>query len=92
MSKDVQHDELLQNVLDRVVQSNLQIKPGTPMAELKDAIESAIGSLPPLEFEEASQAIDDKDAAEKLVQRAPEIIGWNADKIVEWVEELSKKM
>jgi len=92
MTEDNQHDQLLQNVLDRVIQNNLQIRPGTPMAELKEAIEDAITSLPALDFEDASRAIEDKNAAENLVQRAPEIIGWNADQIVEWVEELSKKI
>ena len=92
MTEDNQHEQLLKNVLDRVIQNNLQIRPGTPMAELKEAIEDAIKTLPPLDFEDASDAIGDKDAAQNLVQRAPEIIGWDADKIVEWVEELSKKI
>jgi hypothetical protein len=86
------HEELLREMLEQVVQNNAQVKPGTPMFELKAAIESAISTLPPLEFEEFNQAISDTDASEKLVRRAPELIGWNADQIVEWVQELAKKM
>lgn len=92
MSPEQTHEQLLRQVLDVVIENNKKIRPGTPMAELKGAIEAALSSLPPLEFEEFSKAIDDTDAAERLVQRAPEIIGWNADQIVEWVEDLSKKM
>jgi len=92
MNTDTSHEELLQQVLDRVIQNNRASRPGTPMAELKSAIEGALDTLPPLEFEEFSQALDDADAAQKLVLRAPEIVGWNADKIVEWVEEISNKL
>lgn len=92
MSTDETHEELLREVLDNVVKSNLEVKPGTPMAELQEAIETAISNLPPLEFEEFNQAISDTDAAARLVRNAPEMIGWNADKIVEWVEELSGKI
>jgi hypothetical protein len=94
MSNEQSYDDLLKTVLDRVVQNNQQIRPGTPMAELKDAIESALASLPPLEFEEFNQVLQniDKNAASKLIERGPEIIGWNADQIVQWIEELSKKM
>ncbi len=89
---DESHAALLGEVLERVRQNNLQARPGTPMAELKNAIEEALASLPALEFEEFSKAIDDADAAQRLVQRAPEMIGWNADQIVEWVEKLSEKL
>jgi len=92
MSSEQSHEELLREVLDIVVQSNQQTRPGTPMAELKTAIEMALSALPPLEFKEFEQAINDTGAAEKLVQRAPEMIGWNADKIVEWVEQITQKM
>lgn len=92
MANETNHEELLRNVLDRVMQNNRQIRPGTPMAELKAAIEAAISALPPLEFEAYSQAINDKTAAERFVQKAPEIIGWNADQVVEWIEALSKKV
>ena len=83
---------MLGNVLDRIINDNRQGKPGTPLAELKEAIEAAIGNLPPLEFEEFSRAIDDTEAVDRLVQRAPEMIGWNADQIVEWVEEITGKL
>jgi hypothetical protein len=36
--------------------------------------------------------VDDASAVERFVQKAPEIIGWNADQIVEWIEELTKKV
>ena len=86
------NEKLLQEVLERIIQRNMQIRPGTPMAELKNAIESAISSLPPLEYQEFKSALDDKDAASPLVDRAPEMIGWNADKMVELIEELAKKL
>jgi len=86
------HDELLRTVLDRVVQNNQRLRPGTPLAELKDAIEAALTTLPQLEFEEFTKAIESDDAADKLIERAPQIIGWNADQIVAWVEEISKKV
>ena len=91
MANEVSHQELLAKVLDRVIQNNQAVRPGTPMAELKDAIEAAIQNLPPLEFGEFSKAIEDTGAAEALVQRAPEIIGWDADRIIEWIETLAKK-
>lgn len=86
------YEALLKEVLDRIEQDNNLAKPGTPMAELKNAVEAAIQALPPLEFEEFSQAVNDEEAVKRLIQRAPEIIGWNADQIVEWIEELSKKL
>ena len=92
MSTEQSHEELLNGVLDRIIDNNKQMKPGTPMAELRSAIETSLAALPPLEFQEFSQAIEDKDAAARLVQRAPELIGWDADQIVEWIEELSKKL
>lgn len=92
MSAEQSHEELLREVLDIVVQSNQQTRPGTPMAELKTAIEMALSSLPPLEFKAFNDAINDTGAAERLVQRAPEMIGWNADKIIEWVEQITQKM
>ena len=92
MASDQAHEDLLKGVLDQVVQNNRQIRPGTPMADLKAAIETALTSLPPLEFEEFTKAISDEQAGETLIQRAPEIIGWNADQIVEWIEQLSKKI
>lgn len=87
-----EHDALLNSVLERVIENNQQIRPGTPMADLKEAIESAMSSLPPLEFEEFSQVLEDSDAEKVLLERAPELIGWNADQIIEWVEEISKKI
>ncbi|MEW6403925.1 MAG: hypothetical protein AB1649_19190 [Chloroflexota bacterium] len=94
MSNEQSYDDLLKTVLDRVIQNNQQIRPGTPMAELKEAIEGALASLPPLEFEEFNQVLQniDKNAASRLIERGPEMIGWNADQIVQWIEELSKKM
>ncbi len=92
MSADQTHEALLREVIEQVAENNRQVKPGTPMAELQTAIESAIDSLPSLEFEEFNQAVSDTNAAERLIGRAPEIIGWNADQIVEWVEELAKKL
>jgi hypothetical protein len=52
---------------------------------------TALISLPPLEFEEFGQAIQDAEAAQQLVKQAPDIIGWNADRIIEWIEELARK-
>ena len=86
------HEKLLQEVLDRVIKNNYELRPGTPMAELKDAIEAGIMALPSLEFEEFNQAIKDENAAKELVAKAPELIGWDADHIIEWIEELSKKI
>ena len=64
-----------------------------PLATLKEAIEASLRDLPPLEFEEFSRVLDgDSDISDQLINRAPEMIGWNADKIVEWVEELAKKL
>lgn len=91
MTDDKNYEELLDTVLNRVIKNNLQAKPGTPMADLKTAIETAIESLPKLEFEEFSKALKDEDAGKKLVNRAPEIIGWDADHIVDWIETLSNK-
>jgi hypothetical protein len=91
MSTESSHEELLKAVLDRIVENNKRANPGTPMAELKAAISAAMSSLPPLEFEEYSQALEEINAEAELVQRAPEIIGWDADKIVEWVEQLTRK-
>jgi len=92
MSAEQSHEELLREVLGTVVQSNQQTRPGTPMAELKTAIETALMALPPLEFKEFEQAISDTGAAEKLVLRAPEMVGWNADQNVEWVEQIAQKI
>jgi hypothetical protein len=92
MSTQQTQEELLEKVLDRIVQNNLASKPGTPMAELRAAIETALGSLPHLEFAEFSQFQSDTDAAERLVARAPEIIGWNAEQVVAWLEEISGKL
>jgi len=85
------HEDLLRGVLDEIVQNNRQLRPGTPMADLKSAIEAALSSLPPLQFEEYTKAIDDENAGDTLIERAPQIIGWDADQIVEWIQELSKK-
>jgi hypothetical protein len=92
MSSDQSYEELLGKVLDIAIRNNQRIRPGTPMFELKAAIEAALTALPPLEFDEFTQAIGDTDAAAKLVQRAPEMIGWNADQIVEWLEQLSGRI
>lgn len=90
---DTQEQErLLREVIDQVMASNKATQPGTPMAQLRDAIEGALTSLPPLQFAEFDKALGDTHAAERLVRDAPEIIGWNADQIVEWVEELSRKL
>jgi hypothetical protein len=85
-------EQILEGVLDRITQNNLSGKPGTPIAHLRTAIEGALSALPPLEFEEFTQVLKDTDAPTKLVERAPEIVGWNADQIVEWVEEIAKKL
>jgi hypothetical protein len=86
------HEELLGKVLDIAVQNNQRVRAGTPLAELKSAIESGLKSLPPLEFADFKEAIGDADAANRLIHRAPEIIGWDADKIVEWLDQLSGKI
>ncbi len=90
---DIQEQErLLKEVIDQVMAANKSNHPGTPMAQLRDAIEAALTALPPLEFKEFDKALGDTHAAERLVRDAPEIIGWNADQIVEWVEALAKKL
>jgi hypothetical protein len=89
MSEDLPHEELLNKVLDIAIQNNLRVRAGTPMAELKAAIEAALTALPPLQFEEFSQTVSDTEAADRLVERAPEMIGWNADRVVEWLEQLA---
>jgi len=91
MSDDKNYDALLNTVLNQVIENNLHARPGTPMADLKAAIETAIESLPALEFEEFSKALTDTEAEMNLIKRAPEIIGWDADHIVDWIETLSKK-
>jgi len=91
MSSEQSHEELLRQVLEVAARNN-QRSVRALDAELKLAIEAALRNLPPLEFEEFSKAIGDTDAAQKLVQRAPEVVGWNADQIVQWVEDLSKKL
>ena len=92
MATDTNQEQLLRTVLEHVIQNNRQLRPGSPMAELKSAIEASLASLPPLEFEEFSKAVEDASAVERFVQKAPEIIGWSADQIVEWIEELTKKI
>jgi hypothetical protein len=89
---DQSHDELLAKVLDIAVQNNQRARAGTPLADLKAAIEAALSSLPPLEFAEFDDAVGDAGAAGRLIQRAPELIGWNADQIVAWMEELAGKI
>ncbi len=63
MSAEQSHEELLREVLENVIRNNQQLRPGTPMAELKTAIEAAINNLPPLEFKEFDEAINNNDAA-----------------------------
>ncbi len=92
MSTEQTHEELLREVLDNVVRNNQQLRPGTPMAELKASIETALNSLPPLEFTTYNEAINNTDAARELVQNTPAIIGWDADKIIKWVQELADKV
>lgn len=92
MSAENTHESFLREVLDQIAQNNRALKPGTPLAELKAALEVAIRELPPLEFAEFDQAVGDSDAVERLIRRAPEIIGWDADQVVEWMEELAGKI
>lgn len=94
MSTETTQEKLLQDVLNRVVQRNEQLQPGTPLAELKEAIEAALSSLPPLEFKEYSQMLEQKpdQSQQQLLDRAPEMVGWNADQIIAWVEELAKRV
>lgn len=92
MASDSDQEQLLRSVLERVMQNNRQVRPGSPMAELKAAIEASLASLPPLEFEAFDRAVADASAVERFVEKAPDIIGWNADQVVEWVEELAKKV
>lgn len=86
------YEDMLTAALNRVIENNRQIRPGTPMAELKVAIESAISALPALEFETFSKAVEDKKAVEELINEAPKIIGWDADNLVKWIDDLSKKI
>jgi hypothetical protein len=96
MTQDMTHEELLEKTLDRVVENNKRLRPGTPMAELKDAIEASLSSLPPLEFKEFSELIanmeEESDFSQEMLTRAPEILGWDADQIIAWVEEITKKL
>jgi hypothetical protein len=92
MKEKNDHEELLKIVLDRIIENNRNVRPGTPMAELQSAIENAIENLPPLEFEDFNKAIGDTDAARKLLEQAPELIGWNTDQVLEWIEDLAKKV
>jgi len=87
-----EHEELLKVVLNRIIENNQNIRPGTPMADLQNAIEGAIENLPPLDFEDYDKAIGNQDAAKNLLDQAPELIGWNTDQILEWMEELAKKI
>jgi hypothetical protein len=93
MTSDSSHEQLLKDVLDRVVQHNQQLMPGTPLAELKAAIEESLSTLPPLEFRELSGLLEPgTDYSSELIRRGPEMIGWDADKIIEWVEALAGKL
>ncbi len=92
MSTEQSHEELLRQALEIAIRNNQQIRPGTPMAELKSAIETALNSLPPLEFEQFAEATGDTEAVHRLVDNAPELAGWDADRIVEWVQKLAEKM
>lgn len=92
MSKMDNHEQLLEKVLDGIVARNNQVAPGTPMAKLKEAIENNLNSLPPLDFQEFDDAVSDTNAVENLIKNAPDLIGWNADKIIEWIENISKKI
>lgn len=92
MTQKHDHENLLKEVLDRIIENNRNIRPGTPMAELQSAIEGAIQNLEPLNFEDFDKAIGNRDAAKNLLEQAPEMIGWNTDQVLEWVEELSKKI
>lgn len=92
MTANPSHESLLRELIELTAQNNRQMKPGSPMAELQAAIEAAVASLPPLEFQEYTAAVEDGNAAARLVQQAPDLIGWNADQIVEWIEELAKKL
>lgn len=92
MSADSSPEAMLRDLIELTAQNNKQLKPGSPMAELQAAIEAALASLPPLDFQEFAAAIEDTNAAARLVQQAPDLIGWNADQIVEWIEELAKKL
>lgn len=51
-----------------------------------------LGTFPllPLEFEEFSKALTDTEAEMNLIKCAPEITGWDADHIVDWIETLSR--
>jgi len=92
MKEKNDHEELLKQVLDRIIENNRNIRPGTPMADLQNAIEGAIENLKELNFEDFDKAVEDKDAANNLLDQAPEMIGWTTDQVLEWVEELSKKI
>ena len=47
MSNEASHEELLKGVLEQVIRNNRSARPGTPMAELREAIEGALTALPP---------------------------------------------
>ncbi len=86
-----QHVKLLNELLDKTIAHNRSLNPGSPMANLHQAIEQAIENLPRLQFDTFEQAIEDKSSAEQLIQRAPQMIGWDAENLIAWIEELAKK-
>lgn len=84
------HEAILGEVLDRIEQNNESLRAGTPLAELRDAIETALQSLPELQTDDFNQVMGNSDFLQRLVAEAPEIIGWNADQIITWIEEIAK--
>lgn len=85
------HEALLGEVLNRIEQNNESLRAGTPLAELRDAIEAALQSLPELQTDDFDQVMGNSDFLGRLVAEAPEIIGWNADQIITWIEQIAKQ-
>ncbi len=89
---DQSHEAILAEVLNRIEQNNESLRAGSPLAELRDAIEAALQSLPELQTDDFDQVMGNSDFLQRLVMEAPEIIGWNADQIITWIEEIAKKL
>lgn len=85
------HEAILSRVLDRIEQNNEQIRPGTPLHDLNHAIEEALKMLPELKTDDFNQVMSSNDYLQRLIADAPEMIGWNADKIIEWIETIKSK-
>lgn len=85
------HEAILSQVLDRIEKNNEQLRPGTPLHELNNAIEEALKLLPELKTDDFDQVMNSTDYLQRLISDAPNMIGWDADKIIEWIEVIRQK-